>query len=230
MRTSWFDTTDRFRDPVGAVRLALFLDILDRFPPGKLVDLGAGHGMFSLLAADRGWQVTAVDARDERFQTDPRITWVKQDVRECDIAGHDLVLCLGLWYHLALSDQVDLAKRFEAVPLVLDTHVAMPDLDDHGTQKHRMGEMTRIGDHEGRLYFEGDIQHVATASFGNDYSFWPTEDSLRALLTTSGYDIVETFHPAVGKDRRFFVARALNIGADALDAAISPFNRPRTAT
>ena len=63
-----------------ARRMQLFDALIGRFPEGRLVDLGAGHGQFSLRAADAGWSVTAVDARETRFPPDDRITWVRQDV------------------------------------------------------------------------------------------------------------------------------------------------------
>ena len=39
--STWFAGTAAYRDPVGALRIALFADILGRFTPGRLVDLGA---------------------------------------------------------------------------------------------------------------------------------------------------------------------------------------------
>jgi len=75
-------------------------------------------------AADGGWNVTAVDARDTRFPTDERITWVHQDVREADLTGYELILCLGLWYHLIIDDQLSLLQRMAGTPMILDPHVA----------------------------------------------------------------------------------------------------------
>ena len=51
---TWFASCDRFRDPAGAMRMAEFVTALSRFPVGHLVDLGAGHGIFSRLAAPEG--------------------------------------------------------------------------------------------------------------------------------------------------------------------------------
>src|SRR5699024_587042 len=73
------------RQTLAARRHILFDAALRAVVPGKLIDLGAGHGGYSRRAADAGWKVTAVDARDIRFPNDDRITWVRQDIRECDL-------------------------------------------------------------------------------------------------------------------------------------------------
>ena len=48
---------------VGQLRLEIFQRILEPLTPGRLLDLGAAHRKFSLIARDLGWKVTAVDAR-----------------------------------------------------------------------------------------------------------------------------------------------------------------------
>ena len=88
---SWFGGLDRYSDPVGARRIALFTDLLGRFPAGRLVDLGTGHGIFARVAADLGWDVTGVDARDERFPADPRISWLDWQDPELDTKA--IALC-----------------------------------------------------------------------------------------------------------------------------------------
>jgi hypothetical protein len=72
-------STLRHMDPIGARRFQLFDTLLGRFTPGKFLDLGAAHGKFSLRAADTGWSVTAVDARNDRFPADSRVHWITSD-------------------------------------------------------------------------------------------------------------------------------------------------------
>jgi len=204
--------------------MALFLQILDRFPPGRLIDLGTGHGKFARLAADHGWEVTAVDAREERFPDDARIHWVKQDIREVSLDGYDLVSCLGLWYHLTLADQQLVVDRAAGTTLMIDTHVALEKSASHGKHRTALSRMKRVGDYSGRYYGERDLQDRWTASFGNELSFWPTADSLRRMLTQGRYDVVETFDPLVTADRRFFLATSIGTErAAVLDASISRY-------
>jgi hypothetical protein len=220
---SWFASTDRFADPEGALRIALFTDLLGRFRRGRLVDLGAGHGIFARVAADLGWEVTAVDARDERFPDDPRVTWVRSDVRACvgQELDADVVACLGLWYHLTLADQLALAACCAPRPLILDTHLGMPSDDDHPLHHRRLSRLRTLDGFQGRLYSEQQGGVRGTAAFGNDQSFWPTAASLERQLLEAGYDVVEQVSPAVATDRRFYVARVLGTaGRGRVDAAV----------
>jgi SAM-dependent methyltransferase len=223
---TWFAGTKAYSDPVGALRIALFADLLGRFPTGRLVDLGAGHGIFARVAADLGWEVTAVDARDERFPNDPRVQWVTSDIRafldqELDV---DVVACLGLWYHLTLEDQRTLARCCAPRPLIIDTHVGMAAADDHPAHRKQLSDLRETEGFVGRLYHERGMRTRPTAAWGNEYSFWPTPATLERQLTDAGYDVVEQLSPAVAPDRRFFVARVLGAAErERLDGAVSRY-------
>lgn len=182
-----------------ARRLRLFDGLLNQFPPGRVVDLGAGHGKFSLRAADAGWQVTAVDARDGRFIEDDRITWVKQDVREFDVAGYDLILCLGLFYHLTVDDQLALLRRAAGTPMIIDTHLATK------TPTHPLSPPGTAQGYHGRFYSEGNWEHRDTASWENDQSFWPRPKEFYRMLAEHGYPAVYAGVPWVTTDRTFFL-------------------------
>lgn len=178
-------------------RRPLFISMLSLFEPGKVVDLGAGHGGFSIHAADLGWEVTAVDARTERFKKDERITWVHQDVREHDLSGYDLICCLGLFYHLTFEDQMDFLRRAAGRPMIIDTHV------DHGTHKHKLSGRVVEGDgYEGRYYREPG---ALTSSWGNKNSFWPTLETFQRMLEETGHGPVFPATPWVTGDRTFFL-------------------------
>lgn len=212
---SWFESATRFSDPEGALRIALFTDLLSRFHAGRLVDLGAGHGIFARVAADLGWEVTAVDARADRFPDDGRITWVHSDIRACvgQEFDADVVACLGLWYHLTLADQLALAACCAPRPLILDTHLGMPSEADHPLHRRRLSRLRTQDGFQGRLYREQRHDPRGTAAYGNDHSFWPTPSSLERQLLDAGYDVVEQVSPAIAPDRRFFVARVLGRSA-----------------
>jgi SAM-dependent methyltransferase len=174
--------------PVDVTRREILRGLLSRFRPGRLIDLACGTGMFAVLAADLGWQVTAADAR-ARPWADTRITWLEQDVRDVDMSGFDLILCLGIFYHLELPDQLALLKKAAPVPVIIDTHVGTPDAGEGGFA--------------GRYYPEPP---GILSSFGNGRSFWPTLESLRAMLAGAGYglEVIEPWYH--GEDRTFFVA------------------------
>jgi 2-polyprenyl-3-methyl-5-hydroxy-6-metoxy-1,4-benzoquinol methylase len=182
---------------VSARRFEIFDRMLGLFPAGSVVDLGAGHGKFALWAASRGWSATAVDARSARFSEDSTVTWVEQDVRQHDLAGYDLVLCLGLFYHLDLPDQLDLLARCKGKPIVIDTHVA------NGRSTHQVSEEETVGRYVGRWYREPGL---VTSSWENPRSFWPTPESFYRMLQASGYSITLAAEPWYLPDRTFFLA------------------------
>ncbi|CAN5764939.1 hypothetical protein BH24ACT15_BH24ACT15_27100 [soil metagenome] len=190
-------TTDQSRKSVGAHRKNAFDQLLGLFPVGACVDLGAGHGAFSRQAAEKGWQVTAVDARSERMPDDPRITWTQADIRDVDMAPFDVVACLGLFDHLTLDDQLDLIRRCAGKPMIIDTHI------DTGGSTHSLSDRREVGGYEGRMYNEPG---KTTSSWKNPQSFWPTLPSFHRMLDDNGFGTVLTLEPWYLPDRTFFLA------------------------
>jgi hypothetical protein len=166
-------------------------------PPvgARVADLGAGPCVFSKIARDMGCAVTAVDVRDERLPQDlGNIAFVKSDVRAYDPAGYDVILIVGLLYHLTLEDQISLLERCPlASTLIIDTQVHIPELVVVGA--NRDGFSDRViadGPYSGVLYPEANN---AMASWGNDLSFWHTETSLITLLEKSGRNWIRIVDP-----------------------------------
>ena len=189
------------KDEILQARYRIFDTMLGWFPPGRLVDLSAEHGLFSRRAADAGWQVTAVDAGTVRFPEDPRITWKQQDVRDVSLDGYDLIVNLGLLYHLTLDDQLFLLDRAAGRPMILDTHVAT-----NKPSPYQLSEMVREKDYRGQFYSEAGKQNRATAPWGNLSSFWPTPASLRTMLDERGWDVY-TLTPYYLPTRTFFLCQ-----------------------
>src|SRR4051812_49541903 len=87
----------------------IFRALLAPLRPGRMLDLGAGKGNFSLTAAELGWQVTAVDARTvrwpnaeterapERAQRIRSIRWIQAVLRTFSIPpdAYHLICILG---------------------------------------------------------------------------------------------------------------------------------------
>lgn len=185
----------------GALRYKWFRQLLSTFPPGRLIDLGSGHGAFAVQAADLGWQVTALDARGDRYPADrdPRIDWQVGDVRDADLSEYDVVACLGLFYHLTIEDQLDLIARCRPTPIILDTHVA----NDRPVPM-RLSKPVELHGYTGRLYTEPDQATNSPASWGNLESFWPRPRALYRMLDLQGYDVL-TATPWYLPSRTFFL-------------------------
>jgi hypothetical protein len=184
-------------EEIGERRQATFRQLLGLMPPGRLLDLAAGHGLFSLIGQELGWEVTAVDARLVRMPMLPGIRWIEADVRTFDVAGYDCIAVLGVLYHLGLVDQRALLRRCAGTPTILDTHHA------------RRAKVTVDG-FEGRFYREPgrsaeELAQIATASWGNAESFWPTRESLVRMLEDAGYRTVFALEPPILPGRTFYL-------------------------
>lgn len=173
-----------------SIRLDIFRSILEPMKPGRLLDLGTGHGKFARIAHELGWEVTAVDARTERMPMTAGIEWVQSDVRSFEVRDFEVICLLGIFYHLELGDQLDLLRRCAGSTTILDTHFATrAEVEEKGYQ--------------GR-YFEENVD-APTASWRNAYSFWPTESSLIRMLGDCGYRFIFKLEPPTGPDRTFYV-------------------------
>lgn len=186
--------------PDHLLRPTIFASLLRLMPPGRMLDVACGHGVFSLMAADLGWEVTAVDVRTGRMQMTEGITWVESDVRDFPIAAgdYDCIAVLGLLYHLELDDQMDLLRRCASTPTILDTHVALePDTEVDGYRGIHFDEVAGRTDEE--------FDNSPTASWKNRTSFWADEPSLLRQLSDAGFGSVHKHVPSYEDDRAFYL-------------------------
>ena len=153
------------------LRVDTFERLLSLFPPGKLIDLGTGHGKLAIRAARMGWSAVAVDARAERFPTTDAVEFRRIDVREVPLVGYDLILCLGLFYHLTLDDQRSLLARCAGTPLIIDTHLTV----GASTMEAVLSDMVEVDGLQGRWFQEGDNER---ASWGNEHAFESLKSSV----------------------------------------------------
>ncbi len=197
----------------------VFRSLVGPLKPGKMLDLGAGRGNFSISAAQMGWQVTAVDARTVRWpnadaEPDPEIAelirsirWIEADVREFPIGRgeYDLICILGLLHHLEIPDQLNLVRRCTGTPLLIDTRIAPAVIDREGAYE---GMIVR---EHGEDREERD--QVPTASWGNPNSFRHTEESLLRLIRDCGYPQVLMTRPPHRRDYTFYLGLPRNAEA-----------------
>lgn len=183
----------RLKDPEPAQdRLEVFRSLLGSISGERLLDLGCGHGKFSVAAAEMGWSVVGVDARTERMPGDGRVEWVQSDVREYSVEGFDVISVIGILYHLDQPSQMDLLRRCAASGAsvtILDTRVGL---------KQKANE----GGYRGERYREPGL---TTSSWGNDVSFWPTEESLIRMARDAGFSLVAPVRPPRTEYRTFYL-------------------------
>jgi 2-polyprenyl-3-methyl-5-hydroxy-6-metoxy-1,4-benzoquinol methylase len=192
-------------------RRQIFRSLVSPLKPGKMLDLGAGAGNFSLPAAQMGWDVTAVDARNMRTPTPEKkanskqaelvrsVRWVESDIREFPIkrGEYDLICILGLMHHLEIEDQLKLLKQCSDTLTLLDVRIA-PEI------------VVSEGPYEGLYFHErGESQEqrerLPQASWGNAVSFHHTEESLIRLVRDCGYANVMPMRPPHERNYTFYL-------------------------
>ena len=180
-----------------------------------VIDLGCGHGKFSIICRDLGYKVTGIDARRTRVPFHERgIDWIISDVSTLDTIEADTVLYFGLLYHLNYEQQVDILSKIKSNTLVINTHFAI--IDNNGDIKNETNIKSLSIDetlkYNGVIYKESDsFESLASrplASFSNLTSFWPTIDSLCDMLKDiGGYKEIFVVEPYLMRDRTYIIAR-----------------------
>jgi SAM-dependent methyltransferase len=168
----------------------------------RVLDLGCEEGHFAVEFARHGAEVVAVDVRDEHLSrarflaeaTGARLETVQADVRELDtdaLGEFDLVLCLGLHYHLDTPDLFaffeNLARLCRRALILYGNHslAGRETREHHGREYHGAA----VFEHAGGTS-EAERRRLGLASADNPSSFWLTKPSLINLLADSGFTSV----------------------------------------
>ncbi len=173
----------------------------------RVLDLGCLEGLYAIEFARRGAKVVGIEGREAniekaRFSKEvlslENLELIQDDV--CNLSnekhGHfDVVLCLGILYHLDVPDVFYFLKNIAEVCqrfTIIDTHVS------------RVGEEFHI--HNGTKYFGMRVEEHSPnstseerarslwASLDNAKSFWFTRPSLYNLLAHVGFTSVYECH------------------------------------
>jgi len=173
---------------------------LDR---ARVLDLAAHEGLFAVEFARRGARVFAVEIRQEHvekaaFARDALgldgLEVRRDDVRDVTAERYgrfDLVLCLGILYHL------DAAAAFALVDRVAELCTRVAIIDTHFSLEPTDPFVHRGTTYHGRSIWEHDPastpderEHAHGASFDNPESVWLTKPSLFNLLRRAGFTSV----------------------------------------
>lgn len=190
----------------------------------RVLDLGAHEGLYGIELALSGAEVVFVEGRAAgaeriRFAAATlgleRASVLQQDVQRLSVGEHgefDVILCLGLLYHLDAVEVLMLLERMRSVCrglLIIDTHVALED-DELARvpgevlwvdPTESLSEMRSV-DVNGRTYRGRDYREhepgsspqerteASWASLEKETSFWPTKASLLNALVASGFTTV----------------------------------------
>lgn len=159
----------------------------------KVVDLACGHCKFLEVAEEMGCRVLGTDARIERVPASVRERCFQIGlVQEVDLEPFDIVLCLGILYHLSLPDVLAMVDKFNGKHVIVDTC--------RGTEKNKVTMVHEGRVYSGRKYEEGTGRSCA---FGLDYSFWPVEEDLVEILSKN-HDVLR-FSPDYCPTRTYYL-------------------------
>jgi SAM-dependent methyltransferase len=169
----------------------------------RVLDLGAAEGRHSIEFARRGAEVVAVEGRPGnctkmRFLRDAlsldRLEVVESDVRKVSVSTHgefDVVLCLGLLYHLEGKSAAQLIHAIGAMTKRLAVVDTLVSLDPKGefTADGRVYSGRPIREFDSGASREEQMR-LSRSSIGNPESFWLTRPSLFNLLSDAGFSSV----------------------------------------
>jgi 2-polyprenyl-3-methyl-5-hydroxy-6-metoxy-1,4-benzoquinol methylase len=177
----------------------------------RVLDLACLEGLYGIEFARHGSEVIGIEGREAnvvkaQFAKDVlelnNLTFVQDDVRNLSVSkyGHfDVVLCLGILYHLDVPDVFHFVESMSEVcrgVAVIDTHVGIKSNRTHVYEQQ---------EYHGRVFNEhipGDTEEEKLkrlwSSLDNENSFWFTRPSLFNLLAYAGFTSAYTCqNPAV---------------------------------
>jgi 2-polyprenyl-3-methyl-5-hydroxy-6-metoxy-1,4-benzoquinol methylase len=206
-------------------RLLQIASDLTHKPVGHLrvLDLACLEGIYAIEFARRGAEAVGVEIREshlikadfakEALGVDS-VSFVRDDVRNLSRAKYgafDLVLCLGILYHLNAADACRFVERMSEVcegVAVIETHFGFnPQASFSYEGREYFGWV--YGEHAEGASAE-QKSRAGWASADNATSFWFTKPSLYNLIAnagfTSAYDCQLPALPGLQADRETVVA------------------------
>jgi len=182
----------------------------------RVLDLACLEGLYSLELARQGAKVVGIEGREanlekarfarEAFALD-NLEFFLDDVRNLSqerYGSFDVVLCLGILYHLDAPDVFHFIEKISQVCkgiAIIDTHISLSARKSHLFKgKKYQGKTFR----EHSPWSSPEKRKKALwASLDNVRSFWPTRASLIDLLTEVGFtSVYDCLYPPDAKEPR----------------------------
>ena len=169
----------------------------------RVLDLGCAHGQYALELARRGATAIGIEGRAEWLKQAnssklglrlSNVDFVQDDVRRVSAAKYgtfEVVLCLGLLYHLDAPDVFELLLEISTMCTdftIIDTQIAMrPETLREWHNEKYWGFLYQ--EHPPSSTIEAKLASLG-ASLDNEQSFWLTRSSLLNVLRHVGFTSV----------------------------------------
>ncbi len=189
----------------------------------RVLDLACLEGLYACEFARLGATAVGIEGREANIAKAhfaqevlglSNLSFHQDDVRNLSRAKYgefDVVLCLGILYHLDAPDVFLFLEKIAEVCrgiVIIDTHIAL---------KKRKTVRYQEKDYQGKSFREhsfwsslAERQKALWASLDNPRSFWPTLPALLSFLTgigfTSTYECLSPPEPNKPRDRITLVA------------------------
>lgn len=194
--------------PVGEQRVARVAQVVrdssgERLRESRVLDLGCNDGGFSIELARLGVrEVIGIEGREanltsglatQRNEGLSQVKFVISDVRDFSVKEYgefDVVLCLGLLYHLDVPDLFEFVRTVAAACrgyAIIETQIGLAP----------KATVASNGSTYRGLWYAEDVSRPG-ASLDNPRSFWLTKPSLLNLLADAGFTSVsEVLYPVI---------------------------------
>jgi 2-polyprenyl-3-methyl-5-hydroxy-6-metoxy-1,4-benzoquinol methylase len=175
----------------------------------RVLDLACLEGLYGIELARQGAQVVGIEGRETNLAKAQftkeilaldNLTLIQDDVRNLSVeqqGSFDVVLCLGILYHLEVPDLFLFLERLSQVCqgfVVIDTHVGATPERSHVYNGHTYWG-TSYQEHTPQSSLDERSQDL-WASLDNVTSFWFTRPSLYNVLSHLGFTtIYECYYP-----------------------------------
>lgn len=167
----------------------------------KAVDLGCGHCKFSDIASVFFKSVYSVDSRTVRVPSvlPGNVNYIQDNAVEHDLKNYDVIICLGLLYHLTAEEQIHILTKALGKELIIDTHMSI------------FGNEVVSEGYRGMYYKEADnvtqMMNNPKASTTTLQSFWFHEIEFERMLFDIGYSTIIKYTPEHYPNRTFMLIK-----------------------
>jgi hypothetical protein len=173
----------------------------------RVLDLACLEGLYATEFARHGAQAVGIEGREAniakaRFTKEAlgleNLTFFQDDIRNLNPEKYgyfDVVLCLGVFYHLDAPAIFRLAEQMAAVCrrlLYMDTYIGVYDRNRYDDRGHTYWGIS-VGEHVPGRSTDQKLADL-WASLDNERSVWLTRPSLLNLLAHAGFTSVYECH------------------------------------